>query len=116
MSLLKEYEKLKKELEKKGHKVILPRPNEVFNKGEATKTKAMREFNKNLEKSDAILVANYDKNNEVCYIGVNSIMGIGMAFNRNKKIFILNSIPEKCRDELEAVNCIVLDGDLNNIS
>ncbi|HTY43855.1 MAG TPA: hypothetical protein VMC80_01290 [Patescibacteria group bacterium] len=109
------YEDIKKELEKRGSKVVIPFPDEYYSNEKNIKKKAMEDFNKELEKCDALLVANFDKGDNKNYIGVNMLMEIGMAFNRNKKIFILNKIPENCRDELTAINVIELNGNLNKI-
>jgi len=76
----------------------------------------MEEFNEDLKKSDAILVLNYIKDNKENYIGANSLMEIGMAFILNKKIFILNPSPEYCKDELEAIEAQVLNGNLSEIN
>ena len=115
MMFHKKYELIKQALESSGHKIIIPLPDEFYSKEKDVKLKAMRDFDKNLEQSDAILVANYEKNGIENYIGINSIMEIGMAFNKNKKIFILNNIPDNCKDELEAAQCVVLKGDLKKI-
>ncbi|MEK6811203.1 MAG: hypothetical protein AABX96_01700 [Nanoarchaeota archaeon] len=115
MKFHKKYEFLKKQLEKNKHQLIIPEPDKFYNEEKNIKLKAMQDFNKNLEKSDAILVANYEKHNQKNYIGFNSIMEIGMAFNRNKKIFILFNIPDNCKDELEAIGSIVLNGDIDKI-
>lgn len=116
MRFHKEYEKIKEDLEKKNHKIILPEPDEFYSKEENIKLKAMQDFNKNLEKSNAILVANFHKDNKLDHIGVNTLMEIGMAFNKNKKIFILNKIPENCKDELEAIKAVELKGNLGSIA
>lgn len=116
MSFRKEFEKIKKELEAKKHEITIPLPNEIYRKKEKNpKLKAMQDFNKNLDKSDAILVTNFEKHERKNYIGANSLMEIGMAFNRNKKIFILYDIPEEYKDELSAIGCITLKGDLTKI-
>ena len=109
-----EFEKLKTQLEKQGHEVKIPLPDEFY-KGSQVKKEAMKDFNKNLEQSDAILVANYEKNKKPNYIGINSIMEIGMAFNKNKKIFILFQIPENCKEEFEAIGVVELNNNLNLI-
>jgi len=109
------FKDLKEKLENKGHEVIIPQPNSIYSKEDNPKKKSMEDFNDNLEKSDIILVANFDKDEKPNYIGINSIMEIGMAFNRNKKIYILNKIPEECKDELEAIDCITLSGDIDNL-
>ena len=114
MKFYGKYLRLKKQLEENGHEIIIPLPYGEY-ETEATKLGAMKKFNDNLEKSDAILIANFDIDEKPNYIGVNSLMEIGMAFNRDKKIFILNEIPEDCKDELEAIGVITLKGDLNKI-
>jgi len=108
------YKEIKKELEEKGHEVILPLPYESYDQ-EITKKDTMNEFNDNLEKSDIILVANFDKEGQPNYIGVNSLMEMGIAFNKHKKIFILNDIPENCKEELEAIEVIALNGNLEDL-
>lgn len=115
MAFHKEYEKIKQQLEKRGHQVIIPLPDEHYCKERDIKKCAMLDFNKNLDKSDAILIANFEKNGIKNYIGINSIMEIGMAFNRSKKIFLLYGIPKNCRDELEAIGCVPLNGDINKL-
>lgn len=115
MYFYKYFEKIKKELEDLGHEVIIPLPDENYSKDQNVKRKAMEDFNNNLKKSEAILVANYDKGEKISHIGINSLMEIGMAFNLNKKVFLLNNIPESCKDELEAIGTIVLNGNLNLI-
>jgi nucleoside 2-deoxyribosyltransferase len=115
MKFYEEYEKIKKILESKRHKVIIPLKDEVYSKEINIKRKAMEDFNNNLKKSDAILVANFDKNNKKNHIGINSIMEVGMAFNRKKKVYILNQIPEECKEEFEAIECVTLNGNLDNL-
>ncbi len=67
--------------------------------------------------SDAILVANYDKNDVKGYIGGNTLMEIGIAFFLKKKIYLLNEIPElSYKEEILGVRPIVLKGDLSKIS
>jgi len=71
------------------------------------------EFIKN---SDAILVVNIDKNGIKNYIGGNVLMEIGFAYVLGKKIFLLNPIPELgYKDEIIAMQPIILDNDLNKI-
>lgn len=47
--------------------------------------------------SDAILVCNFDKNGIKNYIGGNTLMEMGFAHVNDKKIFLLNSIPDNTR-------------------
>lgn len=52
-----------------------------------------------IEWSDAILVANYDKKGIAGYIGGNTLMEIGLALHLDKKIYLLNRIPDVPYDE-----------------
>lgn len=66
--------------------------------------------------SDAILVLNFDKNDVKNYIGGNTLMELGFAYVNSKKIFLLNPIPDmNYKDEIEAVEPIVINGNLNLI-
>ena len=76
----------------------------------------LRHFNK-VDWSDAILVANYDKNDVKGYIGGNTLMEIGLAFFLKKKIYLLNQIPElSYKEEILGVKPIILNGDLTKIN
>lgn len=64
-------------------------------------------------KSDAILVLNFTKNEVENYIGGNTLMEIGFAHVHNKKVFLLNPVPEiSYRDEILAMVDEILCGDL----
>lgn len=78
---------------------------------------AIREFWRLMQGGDAILVLNFTKNGVENYIGGNTFMEIGFAHVLNQKIFLLNPIPDMpfCRGEIEAVNPVVLNGDLSKI-
>lgn len=65
---------------------------------------------------DAILVCNFDKNGIKNYIGGNTLMEIGFAHVNDKKIFLLNQIPDvSYADEIKAMVDEVIDGDLSKI-
>ena len=67
--------------------------------------------------SDAILVLNYDKGDIKNYVGGNTLMEMAFAHVHDKKIFLLNSAPEiSYRDEIIAMDPIILNGDLSKIS
>ncbi|MDD4901142.1 MAG: hypothetical protein PHS62_03485 [Patescibacteria group bacterium] len=67
--------------------------------------------------SDAVLICNFDKNGIKNYIGGNTLMEIGFAHVNNKKIFLLNPIPENVSyvDEIKAMVDVILNGDLTKI-
>jgi nucleoside 2-deoxyribosyltransferase len=69
--------------------------------------------------NEAILVLNFDKNGIKNYIGGNTLMEIGFAFVNQKKIFLLNPIPEEV-SYVEEIKAMVepeniLNNDLNKI-
>lgn len=65
---------------------------------------------------DAILVCNFDKNGIKNYVGGNTLMEIGFAHVNDKKIFLLNPIPDvSYADEIKAMVDKVINGDLSKI-
>ena len=66
-----------------------------------------------VEWAEAILVANFDKNNIVGYIGPNTLMEMGLAFHLGKKIYLLNPIPELAwKEEILGMKPVVIEEDL----
>jgi len=78
---------------------------------------AMREYWEVIQGVDAILVLNIDKRGIKNYIGGNAFLEMGFAYVLNKKIYLLNNIPEVdiYKSEIEAMKPIVLNGDLGGI-
>lgn len=77
----------------------------------------IRGYFKEIESGDAILVVNKTVNGIKNYIGGNSFLEMGFAHILNKKIFLLNPIPEvSYKDEIIAMKPSVLDGNLEKIS
>jgi len=80
------------------------------------KAEAVLEHFDKIAWSDAILVANYDKNDVKGYIGGNTLMEMGLAFFLKKKIYLLNQVPELAyKEEILGVKPIILNGDLTKI-
>lgn len=76
----------------------------------------IREHFRYIEQSEAILVLNYDKKGVTGYIGGNTFLEMGHAFGRDKKIFLLNPIPNMdYKTEMHAMQPVVLGGDLSKI-
>lgn len=66
--------------------------------------------------SDAILVLNLEKNGVPNYVGGNTLMEMGFAHVHDKKIFLLNPVPEvSYKAEIEAMMTSVLERDLSLI-
>lgn len=67
--------------------------------------------------SDAVLVLNLDMNGIANYIGGNTLIEIAQAYIHNKKIFLLNPIPQlSYTDEIIAMMPVIINGDLNMIN
>ncbi|TSC65889.1 MAG: hypothetical protein G01um101477_301 [Candidatus Doudnabacteria bacterium Gr01-1014_77] len=132
---------LKGKLEALGFNVLLP-PDKVPNtEGElvdakdyyASKKKAMSENNhawvtegnldhrikahfEKIAKGDSILIANYDKNGIKNYVGPNSLVEMGIAFYLNKKIYLLNPVPDIAyKEEILGMKPEVIENDLKRI-
>lgn len=74
-------------------------------------------YHDEIKNSDAILVLNFNKNNIKNYVGGNTLMEIGFAHVNDKKVFLLNPIPEvSYADEIKAMADVILNGDLTKIS
>ena len=76
----------------------------------------IRRHHKLIQKSDAILVLNYDKKGTKNYIGGNTFLEMGFAHVLRKPIYLLNPIPDmNYTDEIIAMQPIILDGSLSKI-
>lgn len=119
---------VKRQLEEIGHTVFISQFAEGYlGKAEQEKEKlavhdknendAIRKFWEIIKKSDAVLVLNYDRKGIKNYIGGNTLMEIGFAHVLNKKIFLMNPIPniEYYRSEIEAVSPVILGQALKKI-
>ena len=114
---------IKKRLEQLGHQVKLPikenkRKLKMNNMNLVCDKKEMAiklHFQK-VEWCDAILILNYDKNNISNYIGGNTLLELGLAFYLNKKLFLLNEIPEvSYKEEILGMKPIIINNDLSKI-
>ena len=128
MAFAKEMCEIKKQLESKSHEVILPHNTEFYADGslapESRKESAenkikhdlFRYYFKLIQDSDAILVVNLSKNNIDNYIGGNSFIEMAFAHVLDKKVFLLNPIPQIAySDEIIGLQPIILNGNLDKI-
>lgn len=127
---------LKKTLESNGHEVTIPGTSEKILSGEidydefmakkekegdnsvrkAAKEDLIKRYYRLIAKSDALLIANYDKNGIECYIGGNTLIEMAFAHILDKKIFLLKPIPEMgYSDEIKAMEPININGNLSEI-
>ena len=117
----------KNKLEHMGHVVIMPvkaKGVDYWSKDNTSRVEAKKKFElisehmDKIEKSDAILVVNITKGEIENYIGANTFLEIGFAHHLDKKIYLLNAIPNQkyIEDEILTVEPIVLNGNLTNIA
>ena len=107
---------IEKALKAKGYGVFLPSMKDYHSGHEDSHAKIqydlIREHFKKIDKSHAIYVANYDKNGIEGYIGGNSFLEMGKAFDKGIPIFLLNYIPGvSYREEIIAMSPIVIGED-----
>ncbi len=77
----------------------------------------VKEFWNLMQNGDALLVANYNKNDIANYIGGNAFLEIGFAHVLGQKIFLLNPIPDipYYKTEIESMKPIIINGDLTKV-
>lgn len=129
-----EAKEIAKKLTEKGHDVIIPVTSEMILNNKVSleqikkekesgeiykrmiKWNSIKRYCKIIEKADAILVLNFDKRGIKNYIGGNVFLEMGFAHIINKKIFLLNDVPDIFyKDEIKAMQPIILNGDFNKI-
>ena len=115
------------ELEDMGHIVSLPNSYDApFKEEEMKKMGAkehiewkaamLRKDKENIMPNDAMLVLNLEKKGIPNYIGGATFLEIYKAFELDKKIFLMNPIPDNIfKDELVGINPTVIKGDLSLI-
>jgi len=121
-------------LEDAGFDVVLPKTAANMKAGKLDHREIVSDWNKHpqgyhgkallirghfteIEKSDAILVMNFEKHETKNYIGPNVLMEMSTAFYLQKPIYVLNGVPEESPliDEILGLEPIFLDGDLDKI-
>lgn len=126
--------KVAEKLTQKGHEVIIPKTSEMILDGQLTleqikkekengqiterakKLNAIKLHFFNIKKGDVILVLNYTKKGIKNYIGPNTFLEMGFAHVLNKKIFLLNKIPDMLlKDEIKVMEPIIINGNLDKI-
>lgn len=106
------------ELTARGHVVQLPTmlEGEQTDVSTAQKRKFIDEHFAKLDKAEALLVVNEDKNGIANYVGGNTLVEIAYAYSRGLDIFLLNPVPKlSYTDEIQGMYPIVLEGDSGKI-
>jgi nucleoside 2-deoxyribosyltransferase len=134
LDFIKEIKEKSDNLKKRGFEVIIPMTAEKILNGEVTEDQIRHEketgkiservikhdiiryyFNK-IRECDAILVLNMEKKGIKGYIGGATFLEMGFAHVLGKKIFLFNEIPDvRYKDEIRAMQPIIINGDLNRI-
>lgn len=124
MKFFDEMEQLQSELEGIGFEVLSPTLEGVKTdyakmtteqKGEVKQSFTDRHLAK-IKDSDAILVVNYPKNGIDNYIGASAFLEMGFAYVLEKKIFLLNEVPEQWNsEEILWLRPVVLHGDIGSL-
>jgi nucleoside 2-deoxyribosyltransferase len=128
MSAAREMLKIKTILEDAGHEAMVPYNADKYSSGEYTLESSgesvqnkiagnlIREYFREIQNADAVIVANFDKKGIRNYIGGNSFLEAGFAHALGKRLYFMNGIPELgYSDELIAMQPFILDGDLGRI-
>ncbi len=134
LSFTNEIKGIKERLLQLGHEVFVPNCSEMIFNGEVTleqiekekesgaivdraiENDAIKDHFEKIKNSDAVLICNYEKKGIKNYIGGNVFLEIGFAHILNKKIFLLNPIPEVgYKEEILIMQPTVLNGDLSKI-
>lgn len=114
-------------LEDLGHNVTLPNchanpgtEDEMRDAGKEVHASFKRRMFKQSEKitkrMDAVLVLNFDKDEQKNYVGGATFLEMYDAFRLDKKIFMWNDIPNCIlTDEIEGFSPIVINGDIKLI-
>lgn len=117
--------KIQGNLEKMGHVITLPnsfdnpkREVEMHAVGAKEhslwKAEMLRAQEKKIRENDAIMVLNFNKNDQVNYIGGATFLEMFKAFELGKTIFLYNPIPDGLlKDEILAFNPILIQQNLS---
>lgn len=124
MSFAKEMLVIRDQLTKLGFSVIVPRDAEMFAKNPAkldekwhkTEQDLILHYLDEIRQCDSVFVLNMSKNSIANYVGGYAFLSMGFAHILNKKIYMYNPIPDlPYRDEMAAMQPIILNGDLSLI-
>lgn len=132
MTFAKEMLEIKKKLEEIGHAAEIPTDTLEMKEGKynnddleadyrhCIEKDIIRTHFNMIEKNDAILVLNYEKNGTKGYVGAASLMEIGLAYYLKKKIFLLYPLPhhsqQRCAHEIKIMQPFILNGNLDLLS
>ena len=105
---------IKRDLEIRGYNIFITSMRDYHNLKEDALAKIhynlIKEHFVKIEKSDAIYVANFEKKGIKGYIGGNTFLEIGKAFDMGIPIYFLNDIPDMdYKEEIKAMQPILIE-------
>jgi hypothetical protein len=118
---------IKEELEKQGHSITLPNSyddpmheerlkKESAEKHAEFKSAMLKLQEQKIKANDALLICNFEKQGQPNYIGGATFLEIFKAFELDKKIFLMNPIPDNIlKDEIIGMQPIIINQDLSKI-
>ncbi len=128
MSFSPEIKEIGEQLKEKGHEIRLPEFISDYLECQSREDMHQRAvenkisynlyetYHKLIKDSDAVLVVNKKKKGIEGYVGANSLIEMAFARALNKRIYLLNQIPNMdYRDEILATQPRILNGDLSKI-
>jgi len=119
MSFLREMQDLADELVRVGYSCLLPMREDSQGDTRPSPTLKRGYIDQHLQKitrSDAVLVANFEKRGVSGYVGPNTLMEMAFAYALHKPIFVLNPLGEQpCKEEVLAMQTSNLEGKLANL-
>ncbi|MDD5567435.1 MAG: hypothetical protein PHH01_04545 [Patescibacteria group bacterium] len=127
MNFAKEMLDAQKGLQKFGYEAFVPpdthdcveNPNLNTDEDHCDNIDIMRSCMKIQEKCDALLVLNYLKHNIEGYLGVHTLMELGLAYYLKQRIFLLYPVlpKDQVRSTMEVMHMkpTILKGDIENI-
>lgn len=83
----------------------------------AVKTQLMHDHFEKVMRADAVLILNFDKNGVIGYIGGNTFLEMGMAFQTGKKIFMWKDAPRELPyyEEIAAMRPRVIHENISDV-
>lgn len=128
MSAHQKMSEVQKYLTALGHAVKMPNldfiDQQIDNEGNSIENAQIKIENnfikiwfESIRESDAVLAINEDKKGIKGYIGPNTFLEIGFGYALGKKVYILNNYSKELpyQDEINAMQPIILNGNLNGI-
>jgi hypothetical protein len=132
MKFAEEMIRTQKELQEMGHDALVPLGTEPHindkdfvenledNLAFCIKEDIMRRNFQQVANSDAVLVLNYKRNGIDGYIGVSALMEMGVAHFLNKKIFLMQPMPDfneaRWAHEVAIMQPTIISNDLSKIA